>query len=475
MPVATVADPLPPPRARLDARAWLGVAALGLLTLALSWSAFTLTRFGAVAALWAANGLLTGALLLSHRRLWPAFFIASGLAQAGARLLVGDGLLMVAALSLLNLLESGLVAYWVRRHTDDLHRARSLGVVAQDAIGSTVVACLLSATLALPVLLTRAGATPLLAWGTWFTAHLLGMVVFATLTVCAFQQGVHLFGAKGRRLDFLGCLLALLVVCALAFGQTRYSLLFLVYLPLLLLSYRHGLSGMVVGIIVVAGISGITAAEGVGSFALAHTTSPVARLLYWQVYIAGGCLLAYGTAVAMTQRRQLEARLDRLARNDALTGLANRRHFEESLQEAVARATRTGSALMVLSLDLDRFKQINDTLGHAVGDEVLKEFGKRVRNAVYDVDLVARLGGDEFVVLVEYSAHAEAGERIARHILEAMAPPIDASTGPVQAATSIGIGLQRPVQSAEALLDLADKALYEAKRAGRNTWHLLQE
>jgi len=130
---------------------------------------------------------------------------------------------------------------------------------------------------------------------------------------------------------------------------------------------------------------------------------------------------------------------------------------------------------MVISLDLDKFKQINDTLGHAAGDEVLVEFGRRVRASVYNVDLVARLGGDEFVVLVQYSPTVESGERIARQILAAMVPPMPLTSGPVQAATSIGVGLQQPVTSAADLLALADRALYEAKTRGRNTYSLLRE
>jgi diguanylate cyclase (GGDEF)-like protein len=591
--MTTIADPIPTaPAAGPGLRHWLGVGALAVGTYAVAWFAITHTRFSGVSALWVANGLLTGALLLRPRGAWPALFVAAGLGQATARLVVGDALPMVVGVTIANLLECAVVAGWVRRDVDDLRRARSLGIVARDAFASSVAACMLSATLALPLLLTRSGTTWLVAWGTWFTAHLLGMVVVATLTVCAFQEGVRLFGAKGRRLDFLACFALLLGVSALD-ARTEYSLLFLIYLPLLLLSYRHGLSGMVVGVLTVAAISGISAATGNGSFELPDSSGPVARLVYWQVYVAGACLLAYGTAVAMTQRRQFEERLrtsqarlqaitdnlpamvarfdrdvryvyanplsrsmasgvdligkslpglrskehyaefkphveavlrgetrefdtwidgpggrvllrahfvpdvgpdgsvqgfyslsfdvtkqraaerelERLARNDALTGLANRRHFEESLQEAAARAQRTGAPLLVLALDLDRFKQINDTLGHAAGDEVLKEFGRRVKASVYDVDLVARLGGDEFVVLVEYSATRESGERIATAIIEAMRAPIDLSGGEtVQAATSIGIGLQQPVLSGESLLAAADQALYAAKARGRNAF-----
>jgi diguanylate cyclase (GGDEF)-like protein/PAS domain S-box-containing protein len=180
----------------------------------------------------------------------------------------------------------------------------------------------------------------------------------------------------------------------------------------------------------------------------------------------------YSMSFDITASKAAERELERQARVDALTGLANRRHFEEDLSAAVARATRTGAALLALSLDLDRFKQINDSLGHAVGDEVLKEFARRVRASVYDVDLVARLGGDEFVVLVEYAPTAEAGERIARHLLDAMVPPFEIDGRDVPVATSVGIGLHQPVVSAAALMALADKALYEAKARGRNTWSL---
>lgn len=585
----TADGPAPAPR---PMPSWLGLVALFLLTTASSWLAFRLTRFGGVAALWVANGLLTGALLLSPKSTWRWWFLSGALGQILARALVGDAIVQVVGLAIVNMVECGIVAGWVRRRVENLRRANSLGAVARDAILSTLVACLLSATLALPIVLTRSGTTPLVAWENWFTAHLLGMVIVATVTVCAFQQNQHLFGRPGRRFDYGLCLLSLVATCAVVFGQETYSLLYLAYLPLLLLAFRHGLGGMVVGIIVLSAISGVAAARGLGSFALVQTQDPLARLWYWQFYVASGCMLAYSTAVAMTQRRQFERRLlasqaqlqaitenlpamvarfdrdvkyvyanprsramvpgvdligkslmqlrgeahyaefrprvegvlrgeaqefetwldrpegrmllrahfvpdiaadgnvqgfyslsfditaakaaehelERLARFDTLTGLANRRHFEEDLAAAVARAQRTGAPLMALALDLDRFKQINDTLGHAAGDEVLKEFARRIQSSVYDVDLVARLGGDEFVVLVEYTPTAEAGQRIAAHLLEAMRVPFQLDGREVQVATSIGIGLHQPVQSAAALMALADKALYEAKAAGRNTW-----
>jgi diguanylate cyclase (GGDEF)-like protein/PAS domain S-box-containing protein len=181
----------------------------------------------------------------------------------------------------------------------------------------------------------------------------------------------------------------------------------------------------------------------------------------------------YSLTLDITALKNAERALERMARFDALTGLANRRHFEQSLAEATARAQRNGTRIAVMMLDIDKFKQINDTHGHAAGDMVLKAFATRLRDCVYDVDLPARLGGDEFVVLVEYSPSVETGERVARRITECMRTPMLLEEGLVLAVTtSIGVGVHYPVRSAERVLAMADEALYEAKRDGRATWRV---
>jgi diguanylate cyclase (GGDEF)-like protein/PAS domain S-box-containing protein len=180
----------------------------------------------------------------------------------------------------------------------------------------------------------------------------------------------------------------------------------------------------------------------------------------------------YSVSFDITAAKDAERELARLAREDKLTGLANRHQFDERVADAVLHAARNGTPLALLSLDLDRFKQINDTHGHAIGDAVLQEFALRLRRAVYDVDLVARLGGDEFAVLVDYTPRRDVAEMMATRILAAMQPPMQLGGLVILAATSIGIGLHHPVQSAARLLALADEALYDAKARGRNTWAL---
>ena len=170
----------------------------------------------------------------------------------------------------------------------------------------------------------------------------------------------------------------------------------------------------------------------------------------------------------MTHVKEVEEQLTRLARIDTLTGLANRRSFNETLQQALVRASRHGRALALAYLDVDHFKRINDSHGHGVGDEVLKEFGERLRACVRASDLPARLSGDEFVVILEEIGSAAQAERIAAKIVAAMRAPFATGAGMLAVSASVGVALWRPGQGEEALLAAADGALYVAKANGRN-------
>lgn len=162
--------------------------------------------------------------------------------------------------------------------------------------------------------------------------------------------------------------------------------------------------------------------------------------------------------------------LERLARVDALTGLANRRQFDERLELSLLRLKRHGAPLALMYLDVDHFKGINDTWGHAAGDRVLRTFAERLIRCVRATDLVARLGGDEFVVVIEDAALPDAAETVARKLLAEMRKGIDIGGASVAATTSIGIGYADAPTDATTLLAAADAALYAAKQAGRNTW-----
>jgi len=170
----------------------------------------------------------------------------------------------------------------------------------------------------------------------------------------------------------------------------------------------------------------------------------------------------------LASQRELET----LARVDSLTGLPNRRQFDERLALAVARSQRPGLPIALLYLDIDHFKQINDSHGHGVGDQVLRTFAERLAGCVRAGDLVARLGGDEFVVLVEDALLPQAAEIVARKLIALMGADIVVDGIRVRASTSIGIAYCRFRTSAETLMAAADAALYRAKKAGRNTWQM---
>jgi diguanylate cyclase (GGDEF)-like protein/PAS domain S-box-containing protein len=179
----------------------------------------------------------------------------------------------------------------------------------------------------------------------------------------------------------------------------------------------------------------------------------------------------YSISFDVTELTEAQTALEQLARIDPLTGVANRRHFEERLDATLAHARRTGRGLVVLAMDLDKFKGINDTYGHPVGDAVLREFVRRVRAHVRQDDFFARLGGDEFVLLVE-EPPAIAGEVIAKKLLRAMEAPFVIDHLTLGVSSSIGAAYGTGADTAADLMSLADQALYEAKARGRATFSI---
>ena len=175
----------------------------------------------------------------------------------------------------------------------------------------------------------------------------------------------------------------------------------------------------------------------------------------------------------ITQRKAAEAQFEYIAEHDVLTGLDNRLVFQRSLSEAVVRAKRNGTMLAVMFLDLDRFKIINDSLGHAVGDQLLKSVASRIRSAVRASDVVARLGGDEFAIVQTDLIQTSGSVILATKLLELIAEPIMLGKQEVQTSASLGITIYPSDQSEpEQLLTNADLAMYRAKNEGRNRYEL---
>jgi diguanylate cyclase (GGDEF)-like protein/PAS domain S-box-containing protein len=175
----------------------------------------------------------------------------------------------------------------------------------------------------------------------------------------------------------------------------------------------------------------------------------------------------------VTELKDAQRQLGMLLRSDSLTGLANRYQFNEALPLALARCGRSGLAMALMFLDVDHFKQVNDTLGHAAGDTILKEFARRLQQNMRSTDTVARLGGDEFVVILEGLSNDEEPHWVARKILACMDHPFEVDGRPLKVTTSVGIAFHTSAaEGAADLLGRADAALYQAKAAGRNTVRL---
>lgn len=191
-----------------------------------------------------------------------------------------------------------------------------------------------------------------------------------------------------------------------------------------------------------------------------------------------GAFLGYrGVGRDISERVAARERIEHLALHDGLTGLANRANLTGSLVRAMARARRAAKALALIFIDLDGFKQVNDTLGHDAGDRLLVEVANRLRGCLRAADLQARFGGDEFVVLLEDLPERAAAGRVAGKILEALGRPYGAlEGGRCRVTASLGIAVfPDDAQDDRALMRRADEAMYLAKLAGKNAYRYYVE
>lgn len=180
-----------------------------------------------------------------------------------------------------------------------------------------------------------------------------------------------------------------------------------------------------------------------------------------------------GTHADITARKNMEQRMRHMAHYDLLTELPNRALISERLQQAVIKARRDKTHMAVMFLDLDRFKPVNDNLGHDIGDALLKQVARRLQACVRASDTVARIGGDEFVVMLPGIEHERDAAVVAGKILDALNQPFSVSGHEISISCSIGIAVYPEHGEEEKLLLLnADIAMYHAKRDGRNDYRL---
>ncbi|MGH8295861.1 MAG: diguanylate cyclase domain-containing protein [Steroidobacteraceae bacterium] len=188
---------------------------------------------------------------------------------------------------------------------------------------------------------------------------------------------------------------------------------------------------------------------------------------------AGNIIGIVGIGRDITERKQADERIRYLATHDSLTGLPNRGAFSEALSAAIAEARAQGGRLVILFVDLDHFKLVNDSLGHEAGDELLRQTAARLLASVRDGDFVARLGGDEFVVLCKEPAELDDVEGLASHVLRAAVRPIILLEEERHVSASVGVAVYPDDGEVErTLMKSADTAMYMAKEAGRSAYRL---
>jgi len=191
------------------------------------------------------------------------------------------------------------------------------------------------------------------------------------------------------------------------------------------------------------------------------------------VFDATGRFTGYrGVTKDVTMQHVAEARIRQLAHYDDLTGLPNRPLFHELLKDRLTKASRQKNQLAILFIDLDGFKQINDTFGHAAGDRLLSLFAERMRKSLRRSTVVARFAGDEFVVLIDDFEETSQIAVVARKILDTAAEPFSIANTPCYLSASVGISVY-PKDSVdkETLIKTADNAMYQAKKAGKGCYH----
>jgi diguanylate cyclase (GGDEF)-like protein len=416
--------------------------------------------------LWPGAGLTLGVLLSRPRREWPWYLGAVFLAETLMDVKLGSALGLSLEWGVSNTVEPLLGAWLLtrgrqpapdigRRH--DLVRFFLLGAVAGPALGALVGT-------AGGVLLAGDHWWPRL--GRWFVGDGVGALAVAP-AVLMLASGVR----PRRTPGLVGGGVLMLAVTAVAASPWAFSgdlgLPFLIIPALVFYAVRCGTAGASVGLLIVSlWISGVGAA-GKGPFEYAGALN---GLIIAQMFTVMAALTALTMAALMrdlVSRDQVQKLLEDQALHDNLTGLANRKLLADRLDHASRRLARQQGRIGLLFIDLDSFKEVNDTLGHASGDVVLLEVARRLSAIVRDHDTVARIGGDEFLVLVDDLENVAQAEQLAQRAITALSVSVPCPDGIARIRASVGLAIaDEPFADAELFLRAADRAMYAAKQAG---------
>jgi len=421
------------------------------------------SRFsGGVAMIWISTAILAGRLLVIRRMRWPATLAGCFVASVLATGLAGLGWLAALPLGLVNIAEALAAAVILRRLFATCWPDEPFELVAGYYLATGVMVPALSAIVAGLVTSIIAGLPFEANLYRWFVGHAVGLVTvlpFAAYVAWAVRNGQRLI-PRGKGLP--SALIAGTMIL-LTFGVFSQPFRGLMVLPLVFTMFTAMWAEAVMALllpVILALVGGVLTIHGLGPL-MGLDVEAGDRIQAFQLFVAVTMLCTLPIVVEQERRRRQIAELSRAAMTDPLTGLANRRAFFDFL-EKIAEQHRPACLAI---LDIDHFKQINDRYGHAVGDQVLREFASVATRSLRSNDLIARIGGEEFAVLL-LDATIEEAQRIGERLGACIAEVAFQTTGGAVPVT-VSTGVAALTSDCDAAFDAADRALYRAKTSGR--------
>lgn len=460
---------------------WGHLTATFIVLLLFSWLGIVLSRQSdGVATIWFTNGLLFALVVARPKSTWVPYFIVGFLADTLADVIYGDPLRLSIGVAVANSVEvitsSLLLTRWFGSPLQLTKRLPLLGFLGIAVVGATALTSALGASWTL--LFVNAGPWWML-FRTWYLGDVLGMAIIAPLVFILQRPGFFTMLQSQQLPRTLLLLMVPAAATALVFSHSKDPLIFFIFPALLLVTFRLGFPGTVLAVFVIALISIWFTVTGHGPLMLITGTNLLHKIVIEQIFLAVALFTFFPVAALLEERKALEISLQKselryreLANADALTGLANRRAFDERLEEAWNRATRNEQSLALLLIDVDLFKAYNDLYGHVGGDECLRCIAKVIASALQGrAEIAARFGGEEFAVILPNTT-METAVQVAedvRHAVAGMKVPHSGNQLGIQT-ISVGVAAGVPNRNSAAisLLTASDHALYRAKYLGRN-------
>ncbi|HEX4321127.1 MAG TPA: diguanylate cyclase [Acidobacteriaceae bacterium] len=451
-----------------------------LLCLAACWGGVVLGQTPAAAdILWPANGLILAFLLGLPRRSWFSYLFGSVVANMLVHALYPFSFWQTLLYSLANTVEILVAAIGLAPRPGwriDLTNVRTL---IRFFVYGVVLAPLVSTLFVALLWILYGHPAGLLGLLNWFVGDATGIIIMTPLMLALERHEIAALFDRARRWETVVILGGLLMLSVCIFAQSKAPVVFLLFPALLLIIFRLGNAGSAIGIFLMVASAAIFTVQLRGPFAPAITGSLIHSILLLQSFLFVSLLTIYMVSAVLAGRDRHQQQLtvayqeaDANAATDHVTGLANRRAFDQKLAQEWRRAVRDRAVLSLIMIDVDQFKLYNDYYGHLAGDACLRTIGEILGSApLRETDLAARYGGEEFAILLP-RAGSEGAAMLAQRICQTVAdrhiPHLPYHPGIVT--LSMGVATIRPIDewSESMLIEKADQALYCAKKEGRN-------